>query len=303
MSEVLTNNGHTPALSVVVVSFNGDKLLEKCLAALVSQPGSEHIEVHVISKKRHPDVLTGNGRPTPVYWHEVTGTTTIPMMRRLGIEKSNAELLALLEDNCLVGPKWLQAVLAGHKSRHPAIGGPIEPGNFSRGLDWGVFYCEFARFLAPFSGVVKALPGNNVSYKKEVIDPAHTTEGFYEVFFHENLRKTGNELFANSDMMVRNVNSWRFEDCSVSPFHHGRAYAGQRFGTKYSTRRLVYGLLALLLPIVKTFRTLRDIHSRKRKELPLLKALPWIIIFHSCWSAGEFVGYFAGPGDSIGKWR
>lgn len=303
MSEVPANNGRAPALSVAVVSFNGDKLLDECLAALVSQPRSEQIEVHVISKKRRPDVLPGNGRPTPIHWHEVTGTTTIPAMRRLGIEKSNAELLALLEDDCVVGPKWLQAVQAAHKSGYPAIGGPIEPNDFSRGLDWGVFYCEFARFLAPFSGVVSALPGNNVSYKKEVIDQAHITEGFYEVFFHENLQDTGVELFAEKDMVVTNVNTWRFEHCSASPFHHGRAYAGQRFGKQYSARRLVYGLLALLLPVVKSFRTLRDIHSRKRKGLPLLKALPWIIIFHSCWSAGELLGYFAGPGDSIGKWR
>lgn len=290
-------------LSVVVVSFNGKKLLEKCLAALLSQANSKHIEVHVISKQRRPDPPPGHGCPTDIHWHEVTETATIPAMRSLGIERSNAALLALLEDDCRVGPKWLQTVLASHKSGCLAVGGPIEPGGFSRGLDWGIFYCEFARFLTPFSGVVKALPGNNVSYKKEVIDQAHTNEGFYEVFFHENLRQAGARLIANDDMQVTNMNSWRFEDCSVSPFHHGRAYAGQRFGSTYTVRRLLYGLLALLLPAVKSFRTLRDIRSRKRKDLPLLKALPWIIIFHSCWSAGELVGYLAGPGKSIGKWR
>ena len=303
MSEVLANNGPTPTLCVVVVSFNGDKLLDECLAALVSQPDSQQIEVHVISKKGRPDAPPGHGCRTPIHWHEVTGTTTIPAMRRLGIEKSNSELLALLEDDCLVGPQWLQAVLTAHKSGYPAIGGPIEPGNFDRGLDWAVFYCEFARFLAPFSGVVKALPGNNVSYKKQVLDKADTREGFYEVFFHESLQKAGTELFASDDMVIKNVNSWRFEDCTISPFHHGRAYGGQRFGPKYSARRLSYGLLALLLPVVKSFRTLRDIRLRKRKELPLLRALPWIIIFHSCWSAGELAGYLKGPGNSIGKWR
>jgi hypothetical protein len=303
MSEAIASNNHAPALCVVVVSFNGDKLLEDCLSALVSQADSQLIEIHVISKTGSPDVLPGNGGPTPIYWHEVPRTATIPAMRRLGIEKSNAELLALLEDDCVVGPQWLHAVLAAHRTAHPAIGGPIEPGAYGQGLDWGVFYCEFARFLAPFSGVVNALPGNNVSYKKAAIDQVHTTEGFYEIFFHENLQSAGTELFADNDMVVTNGNAWQFKDCSASPFHHGRAYAAQRFGPRYSARRLLYGLLALLLPIVKTFRTLKEISSRKRKDLPLLKALPWIIVFHSCWSAGELSGYFAGPGDSIGKWQ
>lgn len=303
MGDVHANNGPTPMLSVVVVSFNADKLLNKCLSALVSQPGSGQIEVHVISKRRRPEVLPGDARATPIHWHEVTQTETIPAMRYHGIARSNAKLLALLEDDCLVGPKWLQAVLSSRESGHPAVGGPIEPGDFRRGLDWGIFYCEFARFLKPFSGVVRALPGNNVSYEKEVLRQAHLKEGFYEVFFHEKLQKEGTELLANNDMVVTNINSWRFADCSVSPFHHGRVYAAQRFGTKTSAKRLIYCLLALLLPVVKTFRTLRDVNSRKRKDLPLLRALPWIIVFHSCWSAGEFAGYFAGPGNSTGKWR
>ena len=303
MNEPLANSGSPPILSVVVVSFNGEKLLSECLAALVSQPGTQQIEIHVISKKTCPDVPPDGGRAPRIHWHQVAATATIPEMRTLGIEQSTSELLALLEDDCLVGPQWLQSVLAAHQSGYPAIGGAIEPGDFSSGLDWGVFYCEFARFLAPFSGTVITLPGNNVSYKKKAIDPTLIRQGFYEIFIHETLQKSGSELFAENGMVVKNMNSWRFEDCSTSPFHHGRAYAGQRLGPQFSVRRLFYGLLAVLLPIVKSFRTLREIHSRKRTDLPLLKALPWILIFQSCWSAGELVGYLAGPGDSIGKWR
>lgn len=303
MNQALAKSTATPILSVVVVSFNGEVLLARCLAALVSQADAQQIEIHVISKNLCPDEPPDSGYAPRIHWHQVAATTTIPAMRSLGIEQTSSELLALLEDDCLVGPQWLQSVLAAHQSGYPAIGGAIEPGDFSRGLDWGVFYCEFARFLVPFSGMVKALPGNNVSYKKRAIDPMLISRGFYEVFIHEKLQESGTELFAQNGMAVKNINTWRFVDCSLSPFHHGRAYAGQRLGPQFSARRLFYGLLAVLLPIVKSFRTLREIRSRKRKDLPLLKALPWIIIFQSCWSAGELVGYLAGPGDSIGKWR
>jgi hypothetical protein len=184
-----------------------------------------------------------------------------------------------------------------------AVGGAIEPGDYTRGLDWGVFYCEFGRFMAPFSGPVNALPGNNVSYRSEAMDPALIKHGFYEIFIHERWQKSGIELYAVSDMVVKNNNSWRFANCTVIPFHHGRAYAGQRFGTRFSARRLIYAVLATLLPIVKSFRTFREVHSRRRRDLPLVRALPWILVFHGFWSMGELVGYLAGPGNSIGKWR
>ena len=149
---------------------------------------------------------------------------------------------------------------------------------------------------------MKALPGNNISYKRKAIELESIREGFYEVFIHDGWQKAGVDLYAADGMMVRNNNSWRIKNCTSTPFHHGRAYAGQRFSDKYGPKRLLYGVLATILPVVKTARTLRDIASRRRSDLPVLKALPWIILFHNCWSIGEFVGYLAGPGHSIEKW-
>jgi len=286
----------------VVVSFNGAALLSDCLSALITQPDFQEMEVHVISKLKRgqvPEVHEETGR---IYWHQVPATETVPAMRSLGIMQSGAGLIALLEDDCIVGPHWSRSLLSAHQSDYPAVGGAIEPGPYTRGLDWGVFYCEFARFLLPFSGCVAALPGNNVSYKSEALDIESIQQGFYEVFIHENWRKSGIELYAAEGMVTSNNNTWNLENCTSIPFHHGRAYAGQRFGSHYGAKRICYGLLAMILPIIKSVRTLRQVISRRRTELPLLKALPWIIIFHSCWSLGEFVGYLAGPGDSIEKW-
>lgn len=300
MNETRTSSRSIPSLSVVVVSFNGENLLAKCLASLASQQGADQIEIHVLSKEpRTPQ----SGSTPCIQWHQVDATTTIPAMRTAGVAKSTSNLVALLEDDCQVGPDWLQSILSAHQSEHPAIGGAIEPGDFKRGLDWGVFYCEFARFLSPFSGNVRALPGNNVSYKRQAIDQLHISEGFYDVFIHEQLQNSGTELIAHQDMVVRNTNTWTLEGCTLTPFHHGRAYAGQRFGPRFNFRRLLYGLLAPLLPVVKSVRTLREVRSRGRDDLPLVKPLPWILLFQSSWSAGEFVGYLAGSGDSIKKWQ
>ena len=78
MNEALANNGATPILSVVVVSFNDATLLAGCLAALVSQPGAQQVEIHVISKKRCPDVLPDSDRVLRIHWHQVDASATIP---------------------------------------------------------------------------------------------------------------------------------------------------------------------------------------------------------------------------------
>lgn len=296
------DNTYSPALlSVIIVSFNEFSRLEKCLAALLDQEGADRMEVHVIRKQARPDSMDTEG-PVEIHWHQVEKPMTIPEMRRIGIERSSAARIALLEDDCIVGSQWLQAVLAAIDSGCKVIGGPINPGDYNRGLDWAVFYCEYGRFLTPFSGRVSALPGNNVSYSRELVGQAHDGSGFYEIFFHEQLLQSGTELQADERMAVTNINSWRLADCSVSPFHHGRAYAAQRFGEGFKFRRLVFGLLSPLLPVIKTVRTLEEIRSCRRKDLPIMRAFAWMIVFHSCWSAGELIGYLAGPGRSAEKW-
>jgi hypothetical protein len=296
-------NSKMPALSVVVVSFSGSALLQECLASLISQPDFRQMDVHIVTKKKEGDTQ-GYGKEFPnIFWHVVAANETVPRMRTVGFMESKADLVALLEGDCTVGPQWCSSILEAHKSCNIAVGGAIEPGDYSRGIDWAVYYCEFGRFLSPLSGVVAALPGTNVSYKKSAIDLEEIKDGFYEVFLHSRWQDTGVELYAADGMMVTNNGSWLPGDCVSVPFHHGRAYAARRFGTGYGPRRVISGLLAIVLPLVKTLRTLREVTSRCRTELPLLKALPWIVVFYSCWSVGEFFGYLTGPGQSIEKWR
>ena len=302
MNAHLSDRLTEPALSVIVVSFNHAEQLDQCLAALMSQPDAGQIEIRVISKKARFDVLLDAWQFPQIHWHQVGSNQTIPEMRSTGMRQSKAKLLALIEDDCMVGPEWLQAILSAHESEHVAVGGAIEPGDYQRGLDWGIFYCEFGRFLSPFSGVVNALPGNNVCYRASAIDPALLKQGFYEVFVHEKWQQSGIELLASPGMVVKNNNTWNFAQCSISPFHHGRVYAGQRFGHGFGARRLLYGLLTPLLPLLKSFRTFRQVRSRKRADLPLVKALPWVVLFHVCWSAGELIGYWTGVGNSTEKW-
>jgi hypothetical protein len=202
-------------------------------------------------------------------------------------------------------------VVPGASRRAPkpdvAIGGAIEPGCYERRLDWAVYFCEYSRYMMPFSGSVARLPGNNVSYKREILSRFAETEwpseGFHESDFHRKLRAAGISLLADPALAVQNVNSWRARQVLGVPFHHGRAFAGRRLRGRSWWQRPFFAGFAIVLPVVQVLRTFREVASRRRLLRRLISAMPWVLLFCISWSAGELVGYLTGEGKSPARWR
>lgn len=296
-------NAH-PKLSVVIVCLNNLIVLDRCLAALTAQARSCDMEILAVGRwDGEQSVRDLRLRYPAVVWLSVPDTYTVPLMRTQGITHSQGEVIALLEDDCVVNDGWCQAVMRAHQRAYDAIGGPIEPGNYQRRLDWAIYFCEYARFMSPFSGRVSALPGNNVSYKRGLLSQVREDEGFYEVFFHWQLQQAGKTLWAEPGLAVSNVNHWSWRHVSAVPCHHGRAFAGMRALNFAQGRRCLYAGLSLALPLVKTIRVAREVIARKRYIQQFFFALPWILLFMLNWSLGEFRGYLLGAGNSAEQWR
>jgi hypothetical protein len=287
-----------PDLSIAVVSVSPPEILARCLDALVPQAREIGAEVIVVRR-----TVQGRDRPG-VTWLDAAPTDTVPRMRAAAMRRASGRVIALLEDDCAVAPGWCRAVLDTSRD-HPIAGGPIEPDPYTRALDWAVFYCEYARFLPPFDGEVAAIPGNNAAYSRalalEWLDAQGDT-GFLDVFAHRDWRARGLKLWADGRMAVRNLNRWTPAAATRSAFHHGRAYAGQRCPGRPAIR-VALALGSPLLPAFATVRTARDVITRGRPENSLPRALPWIIVFHTCWAAGELIGYLFGPGRSADRWQ
>jgi glycosyltransferase involved in cell wall biosynthesis len=297
-----------PKLSVVIPSFNSLAVLEKCLVALAPQNTAEIVEILVIrdQSRESAEYQMLQEKFDKIQWLAAPPAATVPKMRLLGITHSQGEIVALIEDDCIVGSNWCTAVIQAHQSPEGAIGGAVEPGAYTKGLDWGVYFCEYARFMQPFAGLVKVLPGNNVSYKRIVLDQLlqdhPNDEGFYEVFMHSALQQAGETLKADPTLVVHNCNSWEFTNISTVPFHHGRGFAGMRF-IHQPWKRIPFLGLALLLPIVQMSRIVIVVIKRRRYIFELFKAIPDIFLFSSSWSFGEFMGYLFGSGNSLKQWR
>jgi hypothetical protein len=240
-------------------------------------------------------------------WIPAPPGATVPAKRWLGIASTGEDVFALLEDDCVVPAGWCRALRAAHLSPEVAIGGAIEPGGYRKGLDWAVYFCEYSRYMMPFSGHVAALPGNNVSYKRAFLTrfdhEEWAREGFYEGDFHRRLRAAGLSLLADPSLAVENVNSWGAAQVLRVPFHHGRAFAGRRLRRRAGWQRPLFAGLAVALPALQILRVLREVAARRRLWRRLISAMPWVLLFCASWSAGELAGYLTGEGRSPARWR
>ncbi|MGH2460607.1 MAG: glycosyltransferase [Chloroflexota bacterium] len=292
-----------PKLSVIVVCISAASVREKCLAALVPQLVADDVEVLVVGHDDQPNGGAIRARYPELVWISTPRATTVPRMRSQAMSRSRGAIVALLEDDCVVTDDWCEQTIRAHAAPFPAIGGPIEPGGDYRPLDWANYFCEYGRFMAPFLGFVAALPGNNVSYKRAALADRKADDGFYDVFFHERLRRSGQALYADPNLVARNVNRWSLAQLTTTPFHHGKAFAGQRAASFPRWRRWLFAVLTAGLPAIKVVRVAREVFGRHRNVGYLLRSLHWIALFALSWSLGEFSGYLIGAGDSPSRWR
>lgn len=304
---------------MVVIAFNGAALLERCLASLQRQTLREGVETLVVGNGEAGQGGDLERRFPDVRWLRAPRGSNVPRMRSFGIARSRGEVVAFLEDDCVAAETWCAALLAAHRGPHAAVGGAVEPGGYTKALDWAVYFCEYGRFMRPLpKGEARALPGTNASYKREALaelankggrgvkyeppvpDPS---EGFYEVFAHEALRRAGRLLKADAAPVVWNVNSWTAGRALKTRFHHGRGFAGMRVAGRPMLGRIAYLGIAVVLPAVQTGRVAREAISRRRHVRRLARALHWTLMLSVSWSLGELVGYCLGPGGSLQRWR
>jgi hypothetical protein len=298
-----------PPLSVVVASLSDGSILYRCLDGLIAEIAPANVEVVVardIERTDGFDRAAAARRFPRVRWIDAPPGCTVPRLRTLGIAACQGDAVALLEDDCLVQPGWCKAAMSITGSGYVAIGGAVEPSAYGRALDWGVYFCEYARFMLPVpKGESPPLPGNNAVYTRNALLqlPPSAQDGFQEVFVQAEWRRTGMATGASDALVVKNINSWPIQQMTSVPFHHARAYAARRFQGQSLAARLPIALMTVVLPVVKTYRLLAESAGRGRLLGPLMRALPWVLTFNSSWSVGEAIGCVFGPGSSGDRWR
>lgn len=107
----------TVPISVVICTRDRPDDLSRCLesvAALDPQP----MEVIVVDQSSTPFVPPAGGPPIRHHWMKERGASR---SRTRGLELARGEIIAFLDDDCVVGPTWASDVQAAF-ARHPDSG-------------------------------------------------------------------------------------------------------------------------------------------------------------------------------------
>lgn len=280
--------GSEPTVTVVIGSNAPPERLAACLEALA--PQRDGVEVLVQEGQASPPALrerfpwaqfdTAPGRLVPEHWRD-------------GIDRAAGEIVALTIASMVPAADWIATIRALH-AQHDVVGGAIEPGEGLRLVDWGEYFCRYARDLPPFepSDDVE-LAGDNAAYKRSLLEGIAATyrDGFWEPVSHRRLAADGVRLWHDPSLLVRQGRSAGFTAFARQRLAHGRRYGHQR-GVHFSGARNVAGVLgAPLVPALMTLRVLRQVFAKGRYRGRALLALPVVVAYNAVWAYAEALGH------------
>jgi hypothetical protein len=184
---------------------------------------------------------------------EAPSEASIPQLRAIALRKCKADVVAVLEDHCIVEPDWASKILEAHRSPYPVIGGSVKNAARERLIDWAAFFCEYSQFMTTLpEGGAENIPGNNVAYKRWVLEQFWPNDGsaMWDSTFHERIRRAGVPLYRIPSLTVHHKMSAGLGWFLAQKFHFARSFASLRFPDASWLRRAAYGMGTLVLPFV-----------------------------------------------------
>ena len=290
-------------LSVVVPSVNGLGDLVGCIAALEAQ-SDVRPEILVVDRLGE-EVRAEVGRRFPnAKVIAVPSDTTIPRMREIAFAAATGEAVAVIEDHVIVPRGWARALLDARRETGAVVGGSIDNAARSSVVDWAAFLCEYSHCITPLpSGPTNALPGNNVIYDRALLQRYRDTiaAGKWENHLHDAMHRDGVPMVLRPEIGVGHKKHYTVGEYLSQRFLYARSYAGERVKGMPLAKRLSYGAAAFALPPLLMYRTVTRVLAKRRYRMQLLLSIPLLVLFIASWTAGEIIGYWMGPADSLSR--
>lgn len=293
-------------LSIVIVASNGLPSLEQCLLSLNGQGEVADTEILVVSNDNGETREMIRQRFPKVSYLPLSKGATVPQMRCEGILRAEGEIVALVEDHCFFDKNWCAEIKKAHEHPYPVVGGAIENASGETLLNWAAYFYDYGKYMLPHAkGPTDTLSGNNVSYKRSLLEKEKDRfkNGLFEVFFHEELRRQGCELYFAPTVIVFHKKHYELLKLVTHYFHSARSFAGMRVLHAPLLKRLAFALGSLILPILLPLRVAARIVQKGRHLRELWFCFPVLLFLMTAWSLGEFAGYVFGEGSSSSQWK
>lgn len=295
-------------LSVVVRVVGAGLFLERCLAQLVAQAESKHIEIIV----PYDSTIAGVRKLAPkfprvTFWdmgpvsfpdsNQRTAHLLYDLRTTAGLRLARGRIVASIEDYAIPNPDWCEQILEAHQLEHGVIGGAVEHAGHAS-LNWALYFLDFERYGLPLpEGPAPYLTDVNVSYKRAALELTQNiwSERYNEVTVHWALTAQGVVLWQRPSIVVsEDRGSLSFKQVLRERFAWGRVFGFMRVQASSPPARIGLILAAPLIPFVLVTRALVRVLVKKRHRLAFLRAFPLTVILAVGWSLGELAAYITG---------
>ena len=214
-------------LSIIICTFNRVDFLKKCIDSILKQISTnDDIEIVLVDNNSNDEtkkyINNLNSHHINYYLETKQG---LSHARNTGIEKSNGDFLAFVDDDATIDDKWLKSLI-NHLKKHNInhiYGGPIFP-NFEvkcpKWIDEGYFIRKFKNsdgFLDKLTAQ-DGFSGGNMCIPKNIFDKV----GFFNTDLGMQGKKMGlgeeSELFFRIHNQIKEVKLYNINNMSITHF-------------------------------------------------------------------------------------
>src|SRR5262245_49692865 len=302
---ILPNSTKTPAITVVLPTWDTFDALRTTVRHLTAQTVADAIELIIVAPSAQratvdPDALRG--------LHSVRVIETGAMhatgpARARAIREASARVVAFAEDHCFPEPDWAAALIAAHEEPHAAVGPAVYNANPETATSWADLYVGYGRWMGPGRrGEVDLLPGHNSSYKRDILltygnDLDRLMEA--ETVLLWDLRRKGHTLLFEPAARVDHNNFSSFPIFMDVQWHLGRVFAATRAAHWSAVRRIAYALAAPAIPFIRLSHTIRAALENRSSKRRLAATLPFLGVALVVDFVAQATGALFGAGRSV----
>ncbi len=284
-------------LTVIVAQIDPSASLRGAIAALERACADVPAEIVVAQAEECPGYPAMPSR-TPLSTIRVGGGALVPQLWAQGIGIAQGEYVAFSLGNCEVSEGWAREMIGALRAGAAGVAGPLECSPDAGVVDRAVYYLRYSSFIpsrVTDADVTGEIPGDNAAYRREILQRHRDllAEGFWEVLFHQRLRRDGGRLCTRRAARASFCGGISLRRAVHHRFAHGRHFGAWRVAEGQRTWWQICAT-APVVPLILANRAASCVMGSAADRWAFVTALPLFLAVASAWALGEAVGALCG---------